>query len=497
MGESSDLPPSNKEHPSLVSASHTAAKSKGLRPVRTAKGSQTIWSEIAEDALRQNLVILERRTNAVPIDVLTASVVDTAAPEPGSLPLSIERSLADDLAYLTAVAEGAQSVAAVCLEQNVGTKLVVRLAGMDVVDQKVREMLSGIARVLETTATSNCSGEDESKSQESAFTMIIEQHSQKLLGRMRSTKWVKPTYLRKTHKKPLVKDFENVAHRVQHVYPRKGEWKTRKTLAGAIAALSKEYEDFETTALGGSVQHLKHLVKATYDFCKISEVREFASTIESVIGPTPQVAAAVKTLRQLEKIGAYWRIAKDLVVAAGKYPDSFRCVELEYVTPYAEVETDIAYESWAKIMHVHAEVQLIVEYAIRRQNDERGSEGVGNQQIIWPRTIGTSKYLCFLCYLFMREHGGFGQALSSHGRLFDQWTVPDLGDYNSETRGKFADVLCRVNECVEKQIETLQKDVVWRPEPMTSRQNLLAGGDEPENGAERDIERLEEEMAAI
>lgn len=481
-----------------MSPSYAASKCKeGLRPVRTATGSQTIWSCIPENEFRQNLVTLERRTNAVPIDVLTAPVVDDSSSAAGILPLSVERSLADDLAYLAAVTEGAQSVAAVCLEQHVSTKLVVRLAGMDVVDLKVREMLSGISGVLETTAGN---AEDGSELQESAFTMIIEQHSQKLLGRMRSTKWVKPTYLRKTHKKPLVKDFENVAHRVQHIYPRKGEWRTRKTLAGVIAALSKDYEEFEAVTLKDEVQHLKHLVKATFDFCMISELRAFASTIESIVGPTPQIAAAVKTLRQLEKIGAYWRIAKDLVATARRYPNSFRSVELGYVTPYAEAETDIAYESWAKIMHVHAEVQLIVDYEIRQQKDERGSVDSitsGGQHIIWPRTIGTSKYLCYLCYLLMREHGGFGQALNSHGRLFDQWTVPDLAEYNAETREKFADVVCKVNKCVEKQIACLQKDVVWRPEPMTSRQNLLALGHGVEDGSVKEIERLEEKLSAI
>ncbi|CZT19253.1 uncharacterized protein RCC_05099 [Ramularia collo-cygni] len=479
-----------------MSDPHGIPKPSGLRPVKTATESQTIWSIIPEREFRQNLVTLERRTNAVPIAVLNSSVVEDGPTEFGTLPLSIERSLADDLAYLAAVTEGAQSVAAVCLEQHVGAKkLVVRVAGMDVVDQKVRDMLSGIAAVLESAAFA----EDVSDWEERVFAMIIEQHSQKLLGRMRSVKWTKPAYLRRTHKKPLVKDFENVAHRVQHVYPRKGEWKVRKTLAGVIAALSKEYERFESGAFKDELlQELYRLVKATYDFCMVFEVRDFASRIASIDGPTPQIAAAVKTLRQLEKIGAYWRIAKDLITTAKKFPDSFRRVELEYVIPYAEAETDIAYESWAKIMHVHAEVQLMVEYAIRQQRVAlQSGDEVSGSTIIWPRTIGTSKYLCYLCYLFMREHGGFGQDLSSHGRLFDQWTVPDLREYDSGTRDKLADVLCKVNQCVENQIADLRRDVVWRPEPMTSRQNLLGCGDEVEKDDGTAVEELEQKLSAL
>lgn len=500
MGDLADSFPKEKENKSAVSNSHTAAKPEGLRPVRTASSSQTIWSGISENEFRENLVTLEGRTNAVPIDVLNASVVDTEQSEAGTLPLSIERSLADDLAYLAAVTEGAQSVAAVCLEQHVGAKLVVRLAGMDVVDQKVREMLGGIAGVLESASTSIVSADAGSEREDYAFSMIVEQHSQKLLGRMRSRKWVKPTYLRKQNKKPLVKDFENVAHRVQHIYPRKGEWKTRKSLASVITTLSKEYENFEDATAKEQIGKLKELVRTTYDFCLVPEVRSFASTIESIVGPTPQVAAAAKTFRQLEKIGAYWRIAKDLVAIARKYPASFRRVELEFVMPYAEIETEIAYESWAKIMHVHAEVQLIVEYAIRQQAEHQASSGQNDgscEQIIWPRTIGTSKYLCYLCYLFMREHGGYGQALSSHGRLYDQWTVPDLQEYDFGTRGKLADVLCRMNNCVESHIGSLRKDVVWRPEPMTSRQNLLGCGDEEEECTREGVKLLEEKLTAM
>lgn len=482
---------------SIPNADSSAAR---LRCIQTAEDHQTIWSAVSERDFRQHLVTLERRTNAVPIGVLTATVIDSVEAEAQVLPLSIESAVADDLAYLAAVTEGAQSVAAVCLEQHIGLKLVVRVAGMDVVDQKVRGMLSEIARVLETAAAAARTNHHDGDWEETAFSLIIGQHSQKLLGRMRSVKWVKPAYLRKTHKKPLVKDFENVTHRINHIYPRKGEWKIRKTLIGVVKALQDQYEHFETTSFQDEVPGLKRLVLATYDFCKIAEVRAFASTVEGIIDPTPQVAAVVKTLRQLEKIGAYWRITKTLIATAVKYPSTFRCVEMQYVTPYAAAETDIAYESWAQIMHVHAEVQLVVEYAIRQQKEETGmvsKQDFNSERIVWPRTIGTSKYLCYLCYLFLREHGGFGKALNSHGRLFDQWTVPDLKEYNPETREKLADVLRRVNNCVEAQTEALQKDVIWRPEPMTSRQNLLGDCEDENEDVENGTGALEEKLATL
>ncbi|SMR49132.1 unnamed protein product [Zymoseptoria tritici ST99CH_3D1] len=443
------------------------------RPVRTATNDVSIWSDIPQNDFRENLVKLERRTNAVPMDVLIAPVIHDSFTETDVLPLSVERQVADDLAYIAAVTEGAQSVAAVCLEQHIGSKLLVRVAGMDVMDAKIRDMLDKTARLLEKAATLLQQAET---CKERMFALITEQHSQKLLGRMRSAKWQKPAYLRKTHKKPLVRDFENLSHRVQHAYPSKGEGHTRKTLVDAITVLSKEYERFESTNIEDELKKLKLLVRSTHDWCRNPDVRAFASKLDGISSPTPQVAAAVKTLRQLEKIGAYWRIASNLVDTATKFPKSFRRIEIKHVVPYAETPTEIAHESWAKVMHVHAEVQLVVEYAIKQQKDKEHDlqKSEGSDFIIWPRTIGTSKYLCYLCYLFLREYGGFGHALSSHGRLFDQWTVPDLEDYDHETREKLAQVLFRMNGCVVRHTEKLGEAIVWRPEPMTSRQNLLA-----------------------
>jgi hypothetical protein len=225
------------------------------------------------------------------------------------------------------------------------------------------------------------------------------------------------------------------------------------------------YEEFETSG-GQTAQALQKLVKATFIWCKSPLIGDYASKLENA-GDTPQVAAAIKTLRQLEKIGAYWRIAEDLVAVTDQHEHVFRRIDLEYLTPYASIPTSIAYESWAHTCHVHAEIQLVVELA------KSASQQAGNASTIQmrPRTIGTSKYLCYLCYLFLRYHGAF-QMLSTHGRLYDQWTVPDLAEYNTATRNKFAAVLESMDEHVVKQImET--KCIIWRAEPMTSRQNLL------------------------
>lgn len=451
----------------------SSSAARGLRPVDTANSSDTIWSGVPQRAFRQHVVALEGRTNAVPIDVLTERVPSTseAMTSNETLPLRFEKQVADDFAYIAAVSEGAQSVAAVCLELHISVaryyeceQLVVRVAGMDIVDDVVKNMLNVIAEALQIVARSPSTNEDKqhSTSAEAIFEMILRQHTQKILGRLRSKQWTKPTYLDRTHKKSLWQDFANLIHRVQHIYPKKSERRVRETTTAQLTKLAKIYEDFET-ADTVTEQALQQLVQATYKSCRLSEIRAYAMKLESS-SSTPQIGAALKTLRQLEKIGAYWRIAKDLVATASRYPQVFRNIQLEYIMPYASVTTEITYESWAGKCHVHAEVQLVVEMALQAKD----RPGTGDKTIVKPRIIGTSKYLCYLCYLFLRCHGGF-EILCTHGRLYDQWTVPDLVEYDAETRQRFATVLRKMGDYISK-----QREKTWRAEPMTSRQNLLS-----------------------
>ncbi|KAL4955706.1 hypothetical protein BDW69DRAFT_110473 [Aspergillus filifer] len=451
-----------------------------LRQIQTASPCNTIWSRISQDDFRQHLVTLEKQTNAVPMNVQQSTKPECEEgqnedKDVGFLSPRTEKQFADDFAYIAAVTEGAQSVAAVCLEQYADTSyhpytLVIRVAGMDVIDENVRNLLQIVVAQLQCPT-------QEPNNTETIFRSIIAQHTQKLLGRLRSRKWNKPKHLSRTHKKPLWQDFENLNHRAQHVYARKPERRGRDAIGASIQQIRKVYEGFEASDTDArteaQLEALQNLVKKTFTWCKSPLIGAYASKLEILGGdnPTRQVAAAIKTLRQLEKIGAYWRIAQDLVAVAANYKYIFRRIHVEYLTPFASIPTSIAYESWAQTCHVHAEIQLVVE--LTKSVPPQSQSGKIEMQ--WPRTIGTSKYLCYLCYLFLHYHGDF-QMLSTHGRLYDQWTVPDLAEYSTDTRDKFSGVLERMDEHVVEQIKETEA-VVWRAEPMTSRQNLLLPDD--------------------
>jgi len=235
-----------------------------------------------------------------------------------------------------------------------------------------------------------------------------------------------------------------------------------------LLRLASVYEDFESCEGVEEEQILIRLVRCTYELCQCPCIQAFASRLE-LLRPTAQIAAALKCLHQLEKIGSYYSISVDLVLTTKQYPVTFSNIQLEYVVPYASISTSIAYESWANTCHVHAEIQLVVDYDLRHQNLK---ENDGEAVMVWPHVIGTSKYLCYLCYLFIKHHRQYFIA-NTHGRLYDQWTVPDLKDYGRAVQQRYADVLKKMDEEVRATSDAVGERGQWRAEPMTSRRNLL------------------------
>lgn len=282
---------------------------------------------------------------------------------------------------------------------------------------------------------------------------------------------------------------------MQFLYSKK-EGPVKAKLESCFKDMEALYSGFETveSVTQAEFLYLQQIVKKSYEFCKTQEVQIYARRLEDSVNdrPTKQVGSAIKCLRQIEKIAAYWRISLSLVDAATTYAELFKPdIKIEYVAPYLDVPTTISYESWAKTCHVHAEVQLAIHYdAVTFFNEDDVPSTVvvseGHSAYMRPRAIGTSKYLCYLCYQFLRAHGYFFPA-NTHGRLYDQWTIPDLKEFDAlcvASSQRCRRIVKEIDEEVVKQIAATAPDeggnslVRLRAEPMTSRQNLLDIGDE-------------------
>lgn len=450
---------------------------------RTAGPAGSIWSNLPEETFRQHLVELEKRTNAVPVEPQIFPLQEPEKTQGYILPLCVEQQLADDLAFLAAIEEGAQSVAAVCLEERVQPPgLTVRFAALDLA------LSGGVKTSLQQVVDSLIISEEVSDFStliDLLFERVVKLHFRRLLARLRSDKWEKPKYLSKQHKKPLWRDFTNLLHRVQFLYTKK-EAASRRSAEAHLQNLTPYYEAFEACETGSPEELgcLKSLIKASYTFCKSEDVAEFARRLEDSPSTTPtaKVASAIKCLRQIEKIAAYWRIVASLMETSQKYPVLFQIKpQLEFLTPYNSIPTTIGYEAWATSCHVHAEVQLAVYYDLLHQPCRGAHAHIECSNLVprRPRVIGTSKWLCYLCYLFLRCHGCYMPA-NTHGRLYDQWTVPDLAEYGDEMRTRYRSILEAMDRAILEETnhtgsgEAEDSNLVrWRAEPMTSRQNLL------------------------
>ncbi|KAL6242102.1 hypothetical protein RBB50_011014 [Rhinocladiella similis] len=438
---------------------------------RTADTQQSIWKDLSEDTFRNHLVLLEERTNAVPVDSRVFPVGSPATKRSAQhydLSISDEQRLADAFALLVAVQEGAQSVAAVCLEERIHEHtLTVRFAAVDFIGLDLQQSLHAVIDLLATP--DNTDARDHRFKE--LFHLVVRLHFKRILGRLRSSKWEKPKYLSRTHKKSLWQDFDNLAHRVQFVYTKR-EKDLRDEVQKNLRTLADTYFRFEIMP-AASVEEfsaLVHLIHISYDFCTSKAAQDYAQRISNA-GKTNQVRSAVKTLRQIEKIAAYYRVPETLMRVSQRYPQYFRAegLRMEYLAPYASIPTSIGYEDWAKTCHVHAEIQLVVYYDMHSWDSYMLD--TPNHERSMPRVLGTSKYLCYLCYLFIKFHGRF-PAANTHGRLYDQWTIPDLADYDQELCERYRQVIRSMDEEI---MAHASKQPCWRAEPMTSRENLLDG----------------------
>ena len=160
----------------------------------------------------------------------------------------------------------------------------------------------------------------------------------------------------------------------------------------------------------------------------------------------------------LSKLGRYVPASIRLLDLAHRFPDLFRAIEVRSVSisPRSPLHTLHIHNLDPSISNpgprrarykVHAEIQLLFDYEMRRQEASPG-----------PRVIVSSKSACFLCDRFIKLHGRFFMP-STHGRVYDSWSLPDLdglpvpGSRKKEIRG----VVGRLNGEVEGLVRKWKK----------------------------------------
>jgi hypothetical protein len=205
----------------------------------------------------------------------------------------------------------------------------------------------------------------------------------------------------------------------------------------------------------GEMECLKDVVRQSYDLCTSGGTRTIEETL-SGHGFERKIAGDNKYIRQANKIGRYWGLCEFMAEASRKYGDLFGNMSLQPLPSYMDIKSPISFKGGEVSCHVHAEIQLLIFYG----KDPSLAAST-------PRILGVSKAACYLCDLFIHDHGQFF-ITKTHGRLHDQWTVPDLAEFSQHERADYRRILVAVNKQLETTIVNLRTSRPNRQYPLGS-----------------------------
>lgn len=245
---------------------------------------------------------------------------------------------------------------------------------------------------------------------------------------------------------------------------------------GRVAAEAEElFEDlraFCTRDCRQQDSHIKGLIKKAYDFqydvrgraalqacfegtfprarktMKAAAVRRallFMCRVYAAINTFVKAASSISSFRNITMTPVMWnnRVVRKpsaprplLEVLRPACPGLTSLPRLKNITNgYIERRFD---SERRKVRHVHAEVQLLYEFEMRRTT-------AGHKPRVHPY-IGCSKRCCYLCGRLLQHHAFF-HARDSHNKLYTQWRVPQLfpsrtaaGAFEQATRAVFEEV---------------------------------------------------------
>ena len=235
---------------------------------------------------------------------------------------------------------------------------------------------------------------------------------------------------------------------------------TARELVGRLFELTGDFENIvrrqRSLSLSKELRELQTIVKKCYSITTRDGQSSFWETLDAAGFNAPEWFSN-KYIMQIDKLSAYHRIPGDIVREARRRKSRalFARMRPAYTEPYGSKMSSISSEKARVSCYVHAEVQLIVHYLLSPPFNP-------------PRVIGASKAACFLCHSFIKGHGKFVVS-AVHGRIFDQWTIPDLAEYSPEAVMVLRAAIAHINKACKRLAEVKHPN---RGLPLTSRHNL-------------------------
>ncbi len=180
------------------------------------------------------------------------------------------------------------------------------------------------------------------------------------------------------------------------------------------------------------IRSIQQVVVACRKFCTAADNEEVGRLLRAA-GIDLDRARGDPTIRQICKVAAYSYIA-DMFAAVTSNPKLrryFLKTNIRFINAYDAVRYAMprVIDGGDRSCRVHAEIQLVVDLDIR-------SDAVCCR----PRAICSGKAACFLCELFINQHGVYFVS-ETHGKLTPHWTIPDLDVYDPCLRDHYRSII--------------------------------------------------------
>lgn len=201
---------------------------------------------------------------------------------------------------------------------------------------------------------------------------------------------------------------------------------------------------------------IKMAVQQSYEICTSGGKCSISTTIAAHGLDSGQICKE-RVIRQVNKIGRYWGLCVDMAEDSRRYSILFKDVSLDCLAPYTKASSRVhgnAITNDFVKCRIHAEIQLLV-YLDQREQSE----------FVRPRVIGVNKAACYLCNLFFLTHGKYF-ITKTHGRLYEQWTLPDLKTFHELQRRQYRRIIATMTEVLKTAIKGQPKQK--RVDPMQS-----------------------------
>ncbi|KAH7359485.1 hypothetical protein B0T11DRAFT_356185, partial [Plectosphaerella cucumerina] len=157
---------------------------------------------------------------------------------------------------------------------------------------------------------------------------------------------------------------------------------------------------------------------------------------------------------QVDKLARFLFLCKDFIRLARKpqYQSLFKNIDVVAL----EANSGEVPAGLSKRCFVHAETQQILHY---EQHPHQPA----------PRCIGCSKSACYLCDLLIAKQNRY-RISHAHRRLYEKWTIPDIGWMSEDQAAVFATVIQDMIQELTAAIRLQQTGVrAWMAYPFESR----------------------------